>query len=252
MSTTLIGYYADILSFGATWSLTSGSADSAFPLTNLNNPYADVISKLTGTSGTYRGAIASTAIQGIVIVNCNLGGLTLTVTNNGAMASQNLIIPATAADSLSLNGFVDLRAVTTAGTQWNVAISGAAANVAIGKILLLANLRQITIRSRPRFSETKPFIMKRNSRGVARGYPQGTRYRGLDVSLMKESQRATWTTLRRGSVGPTQPFVLIPENSVNDPIYAWFPSPTWQHERTQTNDTQWDDTLEEMNPGAAL
>lgn len=252
MASTLVCRYADIKSYGATWSLTSGTANSSFQLTNLNSPYADRVSKTTGTTATYRGTIASTAIQGIAIINCNLAGLTLTITNNNAMASQNLVIPAANADGLSLNGWVDLRAVTTAATQWNVAISGAAANIAIGKILLLGTLSAVGIRWDWRMKETTPAIVKRTSRQVAVGYPSGTRYRAATVSLMRESQRPTWANLRRGSVGPTQPCVFVPDSTVNDPLYGWFPDDSWDHMRVFTSVSTWTDTIEEMNPGVAL
>src|SRR5690349_15599380 len=102
--------YTDILSYGATWSLTSGTANSSFPLTNLNLVDADTPSKLTGTSGAYRGTISSAAIQAIALINCNLAGLTITVTNNNASpVNTTFAVPAAAADGLSLNAWIDLR-----------------------------------------------------------------------------------------------------------------------------------------------
>lgn len=249
---SLYATYSDLLSFGATWSLTSGVADSAFPLTNLNDPRADRVSKLTGTSGTYRGTIASTAIQAVAVMNCNLPGLTLAVTNNNAMASQNLVIPAAPADNIGISGWVDLRLVTTAATQWNVAITGAAANIAVGKILLIANLRSFLIRWHLRMDETAPAILKRTTSGTALGYPRGTRYRALEFALAHESARAAYTTLRRGSVGPSKPVVVIPEETVNDLIYGYFPSPSWSHSRDSPQVTRWTDTVEELNPGVSL
>lgn len=249
---TLMASYAANKSIGATWSLTVGTADSAFPLANLNNPYPDVVSKTTGTTATYRGTISAAAIQGIAIINCNLAGLTLTITNNNSMASQSLVVPAAAADGLALNAFIDLRLVTTSATQWNVAISSAAANIAIGKILLLSTLSAVEILSNLKIKEAKPFIVKRTSIGVARGYPIGTRYRAGTISLIKESERAAYTAIRRGSAGPTQPVVLVPESSVNDVLYGWYPDPEWEHTRETPLTTSWSDTIEELNPGAAL
>ncbi len=255
MAHPLIAYHADLLSFGATWALTAGAEDAEFPLTNLNKVYAHEVSKLTGTSGTYRGTIASTALQAIVIVNCNLAGLTLAVTNNGGMASQNLIIPAAAPDNVSLNGWVDLRAVTTAATQWNVAISGAAQAIAVGKILLVAPLREMMIRwdERPhRVSERKPTRVFRTEDQIALGYRRAVRYRTWMPELLRESQRSQYQTLRRGSEGPTQPFLFVLDPAVNDPAYVWFPEDTWEHGRRFANVTEWGDRLEEANPGLPL
>lgn len=245
--------YSDILSYGATWSLTSGSANSAFPLTNLNLVDADTPSKTTGTAATYRGTIASTAIQAIALINCNLAGLTLTVTNNnGAPVNTSLVVPAANVDGLSLNAWVDLRAVTNAGTQWNIAITGAAANIAIGKILLISSLRTADVRWRPRMGESTPMITHRTASGKMLSYRRGTRIRTFGVEFTRETERSNYVNLRRSSVGPSQPWVFIPEGAVNDPVYGFFPEPIWELVRESPNVTRWSDTLEEMSPGVAL
>ncbi len=244
--------YADILSYAATWSLVTGTANSAFPLTNLTDVRADVVSKLTGTSGKYRGTIASTALQAIGIINTNAAGSTLVITNNNAMASQNLVVPALPADSLGLNALIDLRAVTTAATEWNVEFPAQSGNVAVGKILLISNLRNFLIRWHPRIAETSLAIRKRTTSGVMVGYPRGTRYRAWTVQLLRESERSAYTSLRRGSVGPSQPCVVWPESTSVDCVYGFFADDTWSHEREQASVTTWTDTIEEMNPGVSL
>jgi hypothetical protein len=252
MATALVSRYADLLSFGATWSLTAGTINSAFPLANLNDVRADYVAKLAETSGTIRGTIASTALQAVAIVNCNRPGATITVTNNNAMASQSLLIAAAPSDNIGIGGILDIRAVTTAATQWNFAIPVGTGPVAVGKILLISNLRQFLIRSRPKFRDTSPYIGQRTSSGTPLGYPKGVRYRGLEFQLMRESERSAYETLRRGSVGPSQPCVVWPKPSVNDFLYGYFPPPTWEHERDSERVTTWTDELEEMNPGVSL
>lgn len=256
MAETLVAPYSANKSIGATWSRVSGAnVVAAFPFANWNSPYADTVVKFDNTAVKVRGTITSTAIQAIGIINCNLGGLTLTVTNNNSMASQSLIVPATPADSLSLNAWIDLRAVTTAATQWDIDIPTNGANVAIGKIVLIASLTAVKIRWNWRMKETLPALVHRTSRGVARGYIVGTRYREATATLMLETYRSTWTDLRRGSVGPARPMVFIPDASVNDLVYGWFPEPAWEHERVVSGvdaATAWTDTVEEMNPGVAL
>lgn len=249
---TLVCYPTDILSYGATWALTVGSADSAFPLTNLNTRYAHEVSKTTGTTATYRGTISSTALQAIAIINCNLAGLTLTVTNNGGMASQNLVIPAAPSDNVSINGWVDLRAVTTAATQWNIAISGAAANIAVGKILLVATLRELTVALSLPVREAKPTHIFRTEAEIALGNRKNVRYRTWVPTFPKDSERTTFTNLRRASEGPTQPFLFVLDSSANDPAQAWFPDPEWEHEQVHSGISMWRDRIEESNPGLAL
>jgi hypothetical protein len=253
MATALHARYSDILSYGATWSLTSGTINSAFPLANLNDVRADYVAKLAETSGTFRGTIASTALQAVAIVNCNRPGATITVTNNNAMASQNLVIGAAPTDNIGIQGILDIRAATTAATQWNFAIPVGTGPVAVGKILLISNLRQFLIRSRPKFLETSPRILQRTSSGTALGYPKGTRYGGIEFQLMRESERAAYEALRRGSVGPSQPCVIWSRPSViTDFLYGFFPDEQWDHTRESEPVTTWTDELEEMNPGVSL
>jgi hypothetical protein len=252
MATALVSRYSDILSYGATWSLTAGTINSAFPLANLNDVRADYVAKLAETSGTFRGTIASTALQAVAFVNCNRPGATITVTNNNAMASQSLLIPAAPSDNIGISGILDIRAVTTAATQWNFAIPVGTGPVAVGKILLISNLRQFLIRSRPKFRDTSPRILRRTSSGTALGYPKGTRYRGLEFQLMRESERSAYELLRRGSVGPSQPHVIWPKLTLNDFLYSFFPKDDWQHERESEPVTTWTDEVEEMNPGVSL
>jgi hypothetical protein len=253
MATALVSRYSDILSYGATWSLTAGTINAAFPLANLNDVRADYVAKLNETSGTFRGTIASTALQAVAIVNCNRPGATITVTNNNAMASQNLVIGAAPSDNIGIQGILDLRAVTTAATQWNFAVPVGTGNVAIGKILLISNLRQFLIRSRPKFRATSPKILKRTSSGTPVGYPKGTRYGGIEFQLMRESERSAYEALRQGSVGPSQPCVVWSNPSViTDFMYGFFPSDSWQHERESEPVTTWTDEIEEMNPGVTL
>jgi len=252
MASSLFCYYTDIKSFAATWSLTAGAADSAFPLVNLNSPRADVVSKITSGTATYRGTIASTAIQAVAFINTNLSGATVTVTNNNSMASQSLLIPAAQPDGLSLNGFLNLRLVTTAATQWNFAISGFGSNVAVGKILLIASVREMCHRWGVQIKERKPFILHRTEYGIPLGFPLRVRYRELRPNLARESERAAYTALRRSGSGPHEPFWFVLDPAVNDPMYLWHQPDEWEHTRDAPLITKWSDVFEEVNPGLGL
>jgi len=243
----------DILSYAATWSAPAGTIDSTFPLTNQNSVYSDLVTKFTGSTGTLRGTVSSTAIQAIALVNVSqsLAGTTATVTNNNSLPSTSLTIPAASPDAVSLNGWVDLRAVTTAATQWNVALSGSSA-VGVGKVLLIATLRELPFSWRQRFKEIKPTNVFRSYYGVARGSRKNVRYRELAMQFMKESVRANYTALRRASEGPTQPFIIIPDPAVNDCLYCWFSTDNWEAERIVPLATSWTDTVEEQNPGLSF
>lgn len=245
-------YFTDLKSFAATWALTAGSINSAFPLANLNNPRSDLVAKLTSGTGTFRATIASFALQAVAFINTNLAGATVTVTNNGGMASQSLIIPAAQPDGLSLNGWLDLRAVTTAATQWSFAITGFASNVAIGKILLIGTVRTMESRWGIKVKERKPFILQRTEYDIPLGFPLRVRYREVRPTFILESERAAYTTLRRSGTGPHEPFWFVLNQTVNDPMYLWLQSEDWEFSLEESNVTQWDDTFEEVNPGLGL
>lgn len=251
-ATTLYCYYTDLKSFAATWSLTAGAADGAFPLTNQNNPRADLVTKLTSGTGTFKATIASFAVQAVAFINTNLAGATVTVTNNGGMASQSLLIPAAQPDGLSLNGFKDLRAVTTAATEWSFAIAGFGSNVAVGKILLIGAVRVMDSRWGIAIKERKPFILHRTEYGIPLGFPLRTRYREVRPIFVRESERAAYTALRRSGSGPHEPFWFALEPTVNDCMYLWHQAEEWEHSRDLPNVSRWTDTFEEVNPGLAL
>ncbi len=250
---SLVCYHSDIKSYAATWSAPAGTIDSAFPLTNQNSVYAHEVTKFTGTSGTLRGTLGSAAaIQGVVLVNVSqsLAGLTGTVTNNAGMVSQNIVVPALPADGVSLNAFVDLRSVTTSATQWNVAFSGAATAIGIGKVILIGTLRDMPVRPMD-VDETKPTNVFLTEYDIALGSRKQVRYRAWDLSFPRDAYRTIYTTLRRGSEGPTQPFIWILDYSVNDAAYVWFPNPTWRHQRIFEWHSEWTDRFQECNPGQA-
>lgn len=251
---TLICRPEHILSYAATWSLVSGAGvDAEYPLTNLNDVRADKVCKLTGTSGKLRGTIVSTAIKGIAVINCNRPGASLTVTNNGSMASQTLAIPSTLpAGASSINGFKDLRAVTDAGTQWDVDIPVGTGNVAVGKILLISDLIEAPIRVEARLREIRAHRVQRTGYGVPLGGKKSVRHREMTVSCGREIFRDDWGLLRRSSSGPLEPFLIVLEEGGNDPMYVWFPSEDWSHLRKSPQNTEWTDVLEELNPGLAL
>lgn len=250
---TLVGYHTNLKNFGATWSAPAGTIDSAFPLTNQNTPYAHQITKFSGTSGTLRGTIASTAIQGLALINCSqkLAGLTGTVTNGGAMASQNIVVPAAPADGVSLNAFVDLRGVTAAGTAWDVAFSGVAAGGFGFKVLLIAVLTELPVKWNLPVTEHKPTRIFETEYDIKLGSRKAVRYRSWEPDFTRETNRAAFTTLRRSSEGPTQPFFFLLDYTASptDPALCFFPEDRWTHQLIALPHTEWSDRLEEANAG---
>jgi hypothetical protein len=212
----------------ATPSLTAGTANAAFPLANLIDLNPAKPFKATGTSATIRFTFGgSQTIKAIVIVTHNLVGATVALTNNGGMASQAIAIPANAEDGHSVNPFKDLSLVASnAGTQWDLAITGAANPIAIGEILLLSEWRTLT----PNVDwgiddvDIHPAIVHRTDGGVRLVYDRGVRWRELDglITGVTDAQRALLLALARDARNHVKnwPFVLDP--LVNDARFLHF------------------------------
>jgi hypothetical protein len=220
----LYGTPVDNVTAVATPSLTTGAADAAFPLTNIDDLDPGVVFK--GTSGTitirFTFGVAQ-LLAAIALINHNLHGMTLTVTNNAGMASQNLVVPAVPEDGLSKNPWLDLRAVSsTTATQWNIAISGAASNVAIGEIVLLSALRELNIRWDYSYKELHPAVQHRTEYGKRLQYGLGVRTRLFSGEALLYQDRNAIRTLRRAAKGTLLPWLFIPDEDENDALLAQF------------------------------
>lgn len=239
----------------ATLSLTAGAEDAAYPLTNLDDLRPDVVFKATGTSCTIRATFGSSqALQAIGLINHNLHGLTITVTNNGGMSPQSLIVPAVGDDALPINPWLDLRGVGSAsGTQWNLAITGAAANVAIGELLLIATVRTMPIRWGVDVDERQPVILHRTDYHVPLKYGLGLRYRYFTGEVNRETERSAMTALFRDARGCLKPWWFVLEDTVNDAKYVQFDEKSsFRLQRAGPSHTPMTITLEEVCAGLAL
>jgi hypothetical protein len=215
--------YSDIAIASATISLTAGTANAAFPLSNLSILNPAIVFKATGTSCTIRFTYAgSTRWYAVFIFVHNLVGATVTLTN-GAGLSQGITIPAAALDGHSVDPYKDLTdAANPSSTTWDLAITGASANVAIGLIVPVLALRQLPVRWKLRQAERMPAIRHTLVGGGTLRYPIGTRQRGLDGTLIEESARADLINLKRDALGIARPFPLIENLAVNEGLLMTF------------------------------
>lgn len=215
---------ADNVTASATPSLIVGAADSAYPLTNVDDLDPSVVFKTTGTTATIRFTFGvAQALDAIALFNHNLHGLTLTVTNNGGMASQNLVVPSQPEDNLRLDPWLDLREVASASaTQWEIAIAGAAANIAIGEVALLEHLRELRIRWNFTIAERHPTLEQRTEYGKRLQYDFGVRVRRFEGLPFLYEDRADLRRLRRRARGSLIPWVLIPDGDLNDALLVQF------------------------------
>ena len=253
MADRLYGKYSDNVCPSATLSLTVGAANASYPLTNLQDLKPNTPFKATGTSATIRATFgAGKALQAVGLVWHNLYGLTITVTNNAAMASQSLVVPAVSDDGLPVNPWLDLRTVTTSATQWNFEITGAAANIAIGELILIETVRTMPIRWGVEVVERHPAIVHRTDYHVPLIYGMGVRYRVLTGDITRASELAALKALHRDARGTRYPWWFVLDSDVNDAMFVHFDDASeWAHQR-EYNQSPSSVTIEEVCPGLAL
>jgi hypothetical protein len=218
---------SDNKSPSATWTVTSGALAAAYPIANISDLIAAKPIKATGTSLTVRATFGgSQQIKAIVIVGHNLVGATVALTNNGGMASQTIAIPANHEDGHSVNPFKDLSAVASnSGTQWDLAITGAAANVAIGEVLLLSEWRTFerNIKWGLRDRDIHPTTQHRTDGRVRHVYDHGIKIRRLSGEVdATDAGYASLLALARDARGSVKNWPLVLDPLVNDARFLHF------------------------------
>jgi hypothetical protein len=209
----------DILTPSATLSLTAGTAAAAYPLVNLQDGNPAKPFKATGTSCTIRATFGgAVTLRGVSLGPHNLVGATVAISNNGLLASTPIVIPANREDGLSINPFLQFAA--DAATQWNIAISGAAANVAIGELYLIVQFRTLELLLGAQEAEAHKTIQHETDYGSKMKYWLGVSQRRVHGTVLMNSSLATFLTLMRSAQGPYKNLLLIMDAAVNDAMPA--------------------------------
>lgn len=208
---------SDILTDGATVTLTAGTADANYPLTNVYDRKSHTVFKSTGTTATIRATFgASKTLQAVAFINTNATGITL---SNGAGLSETVSIPTTPADTLHLDPWIDLRTVAnTASTTWDVALTGPT-GVALGELLLVQTVRTLPILWGMEETESEPAIVHETDYGVELGLGLGVRQRGYAGSVHRETARVDLVSLQRDALGRMKGFLFVRDENVNDAMY---------------------------------
>lgn len=245
----------DIKTADATISLTSGTVNSSFPLTNIQDLNPAKPTKTTGTAATFRATFGAPVVLEMVSFGPhNLAGATVTLTN-GAGLSRPITIPSNREDGLSVNPFDDFSAVaqaTRTSTTWDLVITGAAANIAIGEWQLIATKRTLDIRWGVEDTEDHRTIVHETDYGAKLKYWLGVSQRSLRAKVNRESERANLLSLIRSAQGQYKAFILILDSSVNDAWLVDLATDAREFTREHTNITDVDLGFVELQRGLAL
>lgn len=213
----LYARYGDLRT-GDTISVTAGSEDANYPRANVIDLVSHTVGKFTGTSGTYRRTFGgAVSVQAAVFVNTNATAIQLT---NNAGLNEAVSIPTTPDDGHPLDPWIDLRQVAnTTATQWNAALTGPA-GVRLGEFLLIATIRTLYALWQPTTieDEAHPVVHNETDYAVDLDYSMGVRVRRGELTAREEDGRAAFLALERAQLGRQRPWVLIPNDALNDAL----------------------------------
>jgi hypothetical protein len=235
MGRMIYGRYSDNVVPGATKSVQSGSGDADYPAANLGDLVPAIPAQLTTTTGAWKLQFgAAQRIDIVAIPHHNLdAGLNVRFQGNAADAwgsptlDAAFTIPAYRKDGFPYGAWIDLTAVagySAAGFQyWRLVIVGVNSQaIKIGELVALSEKRTLNpnISWGAKRKDERPLIENVTDYLVSTIYDLGVTRRSLagDVDTTDAGLaliRSWWEDTR----GRARPFLLIPDESVND---AWF------------------------------
>jgi hypothetical protein len=175
------------------------------------------VAKVTTVAGaaTHRLTFgAPVSLAGLLYFNTNLGGLTVTLTNNAGMTAQTFAVPDTE-DGLQQNVLFNLEGVANASaTQWNLVITGAGAVVGIGRVITVtaaAGWLKPRVRWQYEIEEVFPDIEHRNSHKKRFVEEIPVRVRMFSCEADWAEDRNMLRSHRRATHGAARSFPLVPD-----------------------------------------
>jgi hypothetical protein len=193
-----------------TWAV--GTADSDFPLANVLTLEPDVVAKANENTATLRLTWgASKTLVGLALFNVNFPGVTIGLTNNGGMSTQNVTVPAPE-DNLQIHAFFDLDGVASnAGTQWNIAVASTRP-VTIGTVVAIEEWTELPIRVGDRKRRQRfPVIEHRTGYQKRLQYRIPVTARQYQCQPFRARDRNTVRTVFREALGPITPLAFLPD-----------------------------------------
>lgn len=209
----------DNVSASATWTVTSGSAATGYPASNVSNLNPAKPFKAAGTSATIRATFGSAQVLvGVALVNHNLAGATSVVIESGSGLNQAVSIAANSGGQ-HVPAILDFSAASSGqrtSTTFDIAMSGGVlGNVAVGEVLLLTALRDLPWSWGVR---TKPLrLVKRQATfgGTHLQYNKRVLVHQFSGEIALTDDEASVRLLEMEAQGEMFPWLLWPDTDVN-------------------------------------
>lgn len=253
---------SDIITDQATISLTVGAVNAAFPLANIQDRRPGKPTKTTGTTATIRATFGAPVVLEMVSFGPhNLAGATVTLTNNSGL-SVSMPVAANYESGLSRNPFLDLTSIllaTRTASQWNLVITGAAANIAIGEWQLITTKRALNIwpatgggTGAGEGQRFRTVTIPTDYDDDSMKYSFGVKRRTFTCRIRLESERAAMLSLHDDAKGSFRSFLFVPDSSVNDAHLVTAPDELTFTRQLPTPITEVDIEFLEVQRGVAL
>lgn len=227
-SVSLYARPGDDVSPNATWSMVVGSANAAYPVSNLGNRNPAKPFKSTGTTATMRATFGvSQVLVGVAVINHNLAGATSVKILSGTGLNQTITIPANGADGQCVNPFLDFSAaasVQRTSTTFDIEVTtGVLGNLAIGEVLLLTARRDL--RWIWGLTMTPDYLIQGPGDtfgGSLLQYDKKIRQRSWVGRTQLQAVEAEMNTLHQQAKSAIFPWLLIEDRNVNECAYVQF------------------------------
>lgn len=260
MAGLIYGLPTQMVSANATWTVTVGAADSAFPIANISDGILAKPFKGTSATITVRATFAGAQTIGLIGIGPhNQAGLSCSITNGAGMATQTITFEANHEDGQSVNGYKDISAVAlNSSTTWNFAFSGGSSNVAIGEILLYSAKNAITRNYIWGYSvgDGHPVIEHETESGVPLIYDRGYKRRQFaGVFQTTAAGLSELLTMHRSCKGRVSPLLIVPDSAdtiIDDALFVRFADTEISIERKFTNSNDAHIVWIEDSRGSAL
>lgn len=228
-----------------TATLVATAEDSAYPVENLQDGDPASVFKAGATATTVTATHTSAVRRLAGMINTsNLAGATVTV------GGVTFTVPARTADGQCVNGFLALS--LGAATSTAFAISGASVNVQIGELVLASAVTELEWMYGVEFVARRRSSRQRTFLGSDLVYDTGIRQRRASGRVLRDGARAAITALWESAKGDVLPFLLVPDQSVNDAWYVRFVSGDQRYARVGPNATEMPIDVEEVSMGLVL
>lgn len=242
--------------------VTASAEDSAYPASNLVDVNPAKPAKLTTGSGWFVldfGTDVTIVAAALIYHNID-NGVAVTLQWNSAddwaspAGEQDFTIPGRLEDEWTVSPWIALDTQPTA-RYWRLLIGGSPGStdpVAVGRLILLSNLRDLVTDVRWGVEEIEEhgLIELPTELGVETIYALGGKRRRFQGELrLDDSTAATFISLVRSAQGRVLSWLLIPDVNVNDAWCVRFDQPNWDRTRETINYNIFPFRVQELSRG---